>query len=210
MFWDIGPDPKSVDPDFNLGMTLGDNYDTDYGVFGFLSAVSYENEWNINQGSQGNNLGTVGCSDLPDRYSKDGKCFAQFFEGVDTEQQVRWSGMLNLGWEINSNHRIDMTNLILHDMSDRVRVREFIDINETVFGETELQRVDMLFEERRMNSNQIKGTHNFPELNFLYLDWYAGTSRARRSAPGSLDVTYQQNFADGAFVDQQLQPQELA
>ena len=78
MFWDIGPDPKSVDPDFNLGMTLGDNYDTDYGVFGFLSAVSYENEWNINQGSQGNNLGTVGCSDLPDRYSKDGKCFAQF------------------------------------------------------------------------------------------------------------------------------------
>jgi len=206
MFWDIGPDPKSVDPDFNLGMTLGDNYDTDYGVFGFLSAVSYENEWNINQGSQGNNLGTVGCSDLPDRYSKDGKCFAQFFEGVDTEQQVRWSGMLNLGWEINSNHRIDMTNLILHDMSDRVRVREFIDINETVFGETELQRVDMLFEERRMNSNQIKGTHNFPELNFLYLDWYAGTSRARRSAPGSLDVTYQQNFAEGAFVDQQLQP----
>ena len=49
MFWDIGPDPKSVDPDFNLGMTLGDNYDTDYGVFGFLSAISYENEWNINE-----------------------------------------------------------------------------------------------------------------------------------------------------------------
>lgn len=206
MFWDIGPDVKSVDPDFNLGVTLGNNYDTDYGVFGFLSAVSYENEWNINDSSQGNNLGTVGCSDLPERYSKDGKCFAQYFEGVETEQQVRWSGMLNFGWEINSNHRIDISNLILHDMSDRVRVREYIDVNETEIGETELQRMDMLFEERRMNSNQIKGTHNFPELNFLYLDWYAGSSRARRSAPGSLDVTYQQNFTDGVFDSQQLQP----
>lgn len=206
MFWNIGPDEKQVDPDFNLKATLGDVYDTGYGELGFLASAAYENEWEINQQQSGTNLGTVGCSDLPGNLVNDGKCFAQSYNGVETKQQVRWSGMFNIGYEFNSNHRIDISNIILHDMSDRVRVRDFIDVNETNFGSRELQRVDMLFEERRMNSNQIKGTHNFPELNFLYLDWYAGSSRARRSAPGSLDVVFQQNLEDGALVSQQLQP----
>lgn len=206
MFWDINPDSKSVDPDFNLKATLGDVYDTDYGQFGFLAATAYENEWDINREQSGTNLGTVGCSDLPSELVSGDRCFAQSYDGIETEQQVRWSGMLNFGYEFNSNHRIDVTNLILNDMRDRVRVRDFIDINETEFGETELERVDMLFEERRMTASQIKGTHNFPELNFLYLDWYASSSRARRESPGSLDVVYQQNFDDGVFVSQQLQP----
>ena len=159
----------------------------------------------MNDEINGTNLGTVGCSDLPQELSVDGKCFAQRFEGVSTEQNVRWSGMLNFGYEYNSNHRFEVTNVILHDMRDRVRVRDFIDVNETLFGERELSRVDMLFEERRMTSSQIKGIHNLPALKNSYFDWYAGTSRASRSQPGSLDVIYQQNLTDGVLDNQQLQ-----
>jgi outer membrane receptor protein involved in Fe transport len=146
----------------------------------------------------------VGCSDLPEEYTEDGKCFAQRYEGVSTEQNVRWSGMFNLGYKYK-NHRLDVPNIILHDMRDRVRVRDFVDVNETTFGEKELSRVDMLFEERRMTSSQIKGTHNFPEYKNTYFDWYAGSSRASRSQPGSLDMTYQINLDEGLFVSQQLQ-----
>lgn len=205
MFWDIGPDVKSVDPDFGLGVTLGNVYDTDYGDLGFLSTISYDNAWDVSEEVNGTNLGTVGCSDLPSELSFDGKCFAQRFEGVSTEQNVRWSGMFNIGYEYNNNHKLEITNIILHDMRDRVRVRDFIDVNETVFGERELSRVDMLFEERRMTSNQIKGTHNFPEYKNAYFDWYAGSSRASRAQPGSLDVVYQQNLDNGVFESQQLQ-----
>ncbi len=205
MFWDIGPDPKDVDPDFNIGATLGNRFITDYGEIGFLSTISYENEWSVGRESTGTNLGTVGCSDLPDNKKANGKCFGQSYDGVETEQGVSWSGMFNVGYEYNSNHKLELTNVILHDMNDRVRVRDFVDVNETIFGTRELSRVDMLFEERRMTSNQIKGTHNFPELNFLYFDWYAGTSRANRSAPGSLSATYQMNYSDGELVSQQLQ-----
>ena len=206
LFWDIGPDDKSAAPDMNMGVTLGDVYLLDeYGEIGFLSTISYDNGWDIQEEKVGASLGTVGCSDLPEELVVDGKCFGQQFDGVATEQNVRWSGMFNVGYEYNSNHRFELTNILLHDMRDRVRVRDFIDVNETILGERELQRVDMLFEERRMNSNQIKGTHNFPELNFLAFDWYAGTSRARRQAPGSLDVVYQLNFDNGVFENQQLQ-----
>jgi len=204
MFWGIGPDVKRVDPDFGLGVTFGNVYDTKQGEFGFLSSMSYDNSWDINNETSGTSLGTVGCSDLPEEYTKEGKCFAQRYEGVSTEQNVRWSGMFNLGYQYK-NHRFDMTNIILHDMRDRVRVRDFIDVNETTFGEKELSRVDMLFEERRMTSSQIKGTHNFPEFKNSYFDWYAASSRANRSQPGSLDAVFQLNLDDGVLGSQQLQ-----
>jgi outer membrane receptor protein involved in Fe transport len=207
MFWDIGPDVKSVDPDFGLGLTFGNVYsvgDKDSEI-GFLSTLAYDNKWNVEEQFNGTNLGTVGCDSLPENLTAGNKCFAQSFSGVSTEQNVSWSGMLNFGYKYDNNHRLDITNVILHDMRDRVRVRDFIDVNETTFGETELSRLDMLFEERRMTSSQIKGTHNFPQLKNAFFDWYAGSSRASRQQPGSLDVTFQTNFDNGVFVNQQLQ-----
>lgn len=204
MNWDIGPDVKSVDPDLSLGATFGDVYNVSFGEeIGFLSTISYDNKWSVNEEVNGTNLGTVGCSDLfPDGGDK---CFAQTYNGIVTEQNVTWSGMFNVGFKYDSNHRIDISNMILHDMRDRLRNREFIDVNETLFNERELQRIDILFEERRMTSSQIKGTHNFIEWNQLYLDWYAGSSRANRSAPGALDAVLQSNFDNGTLVSTQLQ-----
>jgi outer membrane receptor protein involved in Fe transport len=204
MFWGIGPDVENVNPDIGLGMTFGNVYDTDNGEFGFLSTVSYNNAWEVNDETTGTSLGTVGCSDLPEEKTKNGKCFAQSLDGVNTEQNIRWSGMFNLGYKYK-NHRFDMTNIILHDMRDRLRVREFVDVNETTFGVEEYSRVDMLFEERRMTSSQIKGSHNFPELKNSYFDWYLGSSRAGRSQPGSLELVFQRNIDDGVFESQQLQ-----
>jgi outer membrane receptor protein involved in Fe transport len=207
MYWDIGPDVKSVDPDFGLGLTLGNVYSVGNadGEIGFLSTLAYENKWSVEEQFNGTNLGTVGCDELPDNLTANNKCFAQSFSGVSTQQNIGWSGMFNVGYKYDNNHRIDINNVILHDMRDRVRVRDFIDVNETVFGETELSRLDVLFEERRMTSSQIKGTHNFPQLKNAFFDWYAGSSRASRQQPGSLDVIFQTNFDNGVFVSQQLQ-----
>lgn len=206
MFWDIGPDAKNVEPDIGFGITLGDAYRVgDESEVGFLSTLSYDNSWKVEEQFNGTNLGAVGCSDLPSSSTLNGKCFAQSFDGIATQQNVSWSGMFNVGYEYDSNHRIDISNLILHDMRDRVRVRDFIDVNETILGDREFSRVDMLFEERRMTSNQIKGMHNFPEFDNTYFDWYYGTSRASRQQPGSLDVIYQLNIDNGVLVSQQLQ-----
>ncbi|MFP5303528.1 hypothetical protein R2R70_20330, partial [Cobetia sp. SIMBA_158] len=56
-----------------------------------------------------------------------------------------------------------------------------------------------------MFSSQLKGTHNFPELDNLFFDCYGGLSRANRNAPGGLDVVFQQNYNDGVFESEQLQ-----
>ena len=206
MYWDIGPDAINVDPDVSFRGTLGNSFDTDYGKMGFLSAFSYQNQWDVGRQITGANMGTVGCSELPSELVNGvGKCFAQSFDGTLTEHAVTWSGMLNFGYEFNNNHRISFNNVILHDMSDRLRKRGFIDVNETLPGEREFERVDIVYEQRRMNTNQIKGEHTFPEFNFATFDWYAGTSRARRYAPGNIDVIFDLFYENGTVVQQQLQ-----
>ncbi|MBE0366203.1 hypothetical protein PULV_b0961 [Pseudoalteromonas ulvae UL12] len=194
--WQVGPDEKDVDPGFDFAISLGDRFESEIGTFGVLAAVSYENEWEVNKEKSGTNLGSLGCED---------KCFAQYYDGVSTEQNVRWSGSLNLGYEFNSNHKVELKNIALHDMRDRVRNRDFYDANETEEGVRDLRRVDVSYEEREMFSSQIKGTHNFVDFNSLFVDWYAGTSRANRNAPGAMDVIFQRNYEDGVFVSEQLQ-----
>lgn len=194
--WQVGPNEKDVDPGLNFSVALGDRFESEVGTFGVLAAVSYDNEWEVVKEQSGTNLGSLGCED---------KCFAQTYDGISTEQTVRWSGTLNLGYEFNNNHKFELTNIALHDMSDRVRNRDFFDANESEEGVTELRRVDVMYEEREMFSTQLKGTHNFPELENLFFDWYAGTSRANRDAPGALDVVFQTNLNDGVFESEQLQ-----
>ena len=203
--WDIGPDQVSVDPDTTARATLGNSYETDYGTFGFLSSVFYRNEWNVKDQTIGANMGTVGCSELPDDKVSGTKCFAQSFEGVQTEQAVTWSGMLNLGYEYDNYNKLSLNNVILHDMSDRLRLRDFTDVNETVAGVREFERVDIVYEERRMSSSQLKGEHTFPKLNFATFDWYVGSSRARRYSPGNVDLIFELSIEDGDVVQKQLQ-----
>ncbi|KTF11509.1 TonB-dependent receptor domain-containing protein [Pseudoalteromonas sp. 10-33] len=194
--WNVGISKEDVDPAMSFSVAVGDRFESEIGTFGVLGAVSYDNEWEVVQEQSGSSLGSLGCEN---------KCFAQYYDGTSTEQNVRWSGTLNLGYELNSNHKFELTNIALHDMSDRVRNRSYYDANETEEGETELRRVDISYEEREMFSSQLKGTHNFPDLNNLFFDWYGGLSRANRNAPGGLDVVFQQNFNNGVFESEQLQ-----
>lgn len=181
--WDIGPTEQSGDPSFGFSATLGNKYDlASESAWGYLIAVSYDNEWSVNNEANGDNLIGIG---------SENERFAQYYDGVTMEHNVRWSGMFNIGYEYNKNHKFELVNIALHDMSDRVRNRAFFDDNETEEGVLELRKVDVLYEEREMYSTQLKGTHNFPQFNFAYFDWYYGKSRANRDAPGGIEAVFE-------------------
>ena len=196
--WNIGPTVKSVDPDASLGFTLGNRFDLNEDVvFGFLSTVAYDHEWSVSNEQNGSDLGG-GCDDSGDT------CFTKYSNGPSTERSVTWSGMFNLGFEILKDHRIELTNMILHDMRDRVRNRDYFDANESD-DTTALRRLDIIFEEREMITHQLKGTHNFPEYNFMYFDWYLGTSEATRYSPDQIEATFETETINGAVVYSGLQ-----
>lgn len=187
--WQVGPEEQTVDPSVGFNVTLGNVFDFgEESSWGFLIATSYDNDWSVNNEANGDNLISIG---------SDNERFAQYYDGVSTEHNVRWSGMFNVGFELTKDHKLEFVNIILHDMSDRVRNRTFIDDNETVEGELSLRKVDVLFEEREMVSSQVKGKHNFPALNYAYLDWYYGKSDANRDAPGGIDAVFETDVPSG-------------
>ncbi|AFS36168.1 TonB-dependent receptor domain-containing protein [Alteromonas macleodii] len=191
--WDIGPDEKSVDPNFSLGTTIGNNYvfDND-SVLGFLATVSYSNEWTVAEEMLGNDIGG----------GQENPRFTKYRDMVSTEQNVRWSGMFNVGYEYNSNHKVELVNMILHDMRDRVRDGYYFDESESNPGVEEFRRMDIIFEEREMVSSQLKGTHNFLNLlDGVFFDWYVGTSRASREAPDIMEVTFQQFYDESGALE---------
>ncbi|MDC8829997.1 TonB-dependent receptor domain-containing protein [Alteromonas gilva] len=184
--WDIGPTEESADPNLSLGATLGNNYvfDND-SVLGFLATVAYSNQWLITEEKLGNDIGG----------GQENPRFTKYRDMISTEQRVNWSGMFNVGYELNSNHKVELVNMILHDMRDRLRDGSYFDDSESVPGVEEFTRIDIIFEEREMVSSQLKGTHNFLDLlGGVYFDWYAGTSRASREAPDILEATFQQFY----------------
>lgn len=204
---DAGPDPISVDPNLGLGMTYGNVYDLDAdSEIGFLATVNYNQSWTVRNEFNGTNIGNNGCDLVSEEDVTDaGLCFAQTTDGPVTERTVTWNGMFNIGYQFNKNHKFELVNVLLHDARDRVRNRDFFDANETDPGVDQFRIFDILFEERRMNSNQLRGEHNFPEYWNSYFDWYVGSARARRQAPGGLEAVFQENIENGEVVSEQLQ-----
>jgi len=106
-----------------------------------------------------------------------------------TDSTIKISGMLNVGFELNDDHKIETFTTYLRDTSDDVSVA----IEETIdtLGEPNaLQVYNIDYEERTLLSNQIKGTHYFSDWWDIELKWQYSDASSSRSAPSELSYTY--------------------
>ena len=185
---DYDPVKESIDPNTGLDITLGNKYDFEDFRLGFLSAVSYDNKWSVTEGYEGQDF--VQGSD--ETWS-----LVRGFDDVETtEHSVRFSGMLNVGLEYRRDHRIDVSSLILHDTRDEISDKKGNTNNVTITDGLRVRDVEVIYEEREMISNQIRGTHNFNDWWGLGVDWFYSDSRSNRYAPGNIETRY--IIADGS------------
>ncbi len=188
---------ESVDPNYSGNIALGDFYDLgDDMKIGYIASAGYSNSWLASDERNVYNLrrsgGEVGIN--------------EFEDGQSTEHTVRWSGMLNIGFEYNSNHRLELNNIFLHDTRDRFRDRLRESTNTIQEESEQLRVIDIIYEEREMKVSQLKGIHNFPEYNFLGFDWYYSESTADRDAPGGFEALFAETIdvATGEVLDSRL------
>lgn len=176
------PFMDSVGPDTGLGFALGNSFDlNDKWRIGFLWTTSYNYETTVSEEYELEQADRVG----------DSINIVRFFDDISvTETTVKWSNMLNLGIDFNRNHRIDYSLILLSDTSDEISER---------FGNTEnlnlaeglrIRDIEVKYEERKMYTNQIRGMHTFPSLNFAGLDWKYSIGRSLRDAPGNVEVRF--------------------
>ncbi|MCW8878354.1 MAG: TonB-dependent receptor [Kangiellaceae bacterium] len=183
---------ESVDPNYGFDLTYGDKFDAgSESEFGFLTAFSYKNKWQVGEERNVNNLAQT----------SEGITINEFADGATTEHRVKLSGMFNMGFNYGQNHKFEFNNIFLRDTRDRMRNRLLESTNTINEPDDERRQMDVLYEEREMISHQLKGTHNFPEWKNLGVDWYYSESNAERRAPGGLEAFFRVNIENGVRTE---------
>lgn len=190
---DIDAQEQSIDPDYGFDLSYGDKIDfgSDSRI-GFLASLSYKNEWNVSEERNINNLAKSGGEIR----------INEFADGQSTEHQIKWSGMLNLGYDFNQDHHLELNNIFLSDTKDRLRNRQFENTNTINEPDESRRKVDVLYEERELISHQLKGRHNFPDWFNLGADWYVSKSKTERDAPGAFETTFRIDRVGGVSSSQ--------
>lgn len=186
---DIDVQRESIKPDFDGSLSFGDRFDIGSSVFGVMAGVSYDRSTqNIEE--QERYFSVSGDDLVPLNIYDDIK---------GTEHQVKLSGMLNFGLELDENNKLETASIYLLDTKDEIKVKNGDSI-ETV-NEADRFNTDtsLRYEERSMLSNQIRGRHTLPWLYDVSVDWQYTEATAERDAPGEIEYRYVNELqADGS------------
>jgi len=194
---DYDPKDKNINPNTGIDVTLGDRFDVNNSLgdfrLGYLSAISYDNQWRVSEQYEGQD------------YTNPGDGVWSLVRGFDnvksTEHSVRFAGMFNFGIEYNRDHRIDFSTLILRDTRDQIKDKLGNTNNVLLSDGLRVRDNQVKYEERQLLANQIRGTHNFPALWNLGVDWKYSNARSNRYAPGNITTRYilADENSDGVF-----------
>lgn len=183
---DYDPKDIKVNPNTGLDLTLGDRFDVNNSLgdfrLGYLSALSYDNQWQLSKQYEGQD------------YTNPGDGVWSLVRGFDnvksTEHSVRFAGMFNFGLEYNHDHRIDFSTLVLRDTRDQIKDKLGNTNNVLLSDGLRVRDSEVNYEERQLLANQVRGTHNFPKLWNLGVDWKYSNARSNRYAPGNISTRY--------------------
>lgn len=171
----------NADPEGSFDFVIGDTWDVDDWRFGTMVTLGYSNGWKVAEGYEGQYF----------RQDSDGWVMYRGFDDVKiTEHELKWSAMANFGIDYNRNHRIDISSLVLHDTRDQIK-EKFGNTNNVLLSDgLRIRDVNVLYEERQLMVNQIKGMHTFPEWNFFGFDWKYSDAKSYRYSPGNVETRY--------------------
>ena len=173
---------ESSNPDYQLRANVGNKWDvgTDW-TLGFAAGASYKTDWRWR------------------RTRTFGEADPETFNGVreETTRGVNIAGTLNLGATWTDDHEIETTHLFLRNTDDETEVFDFR--NEERSGSQGFRDVRYEFEERELETHQIRGTHYLGDatrekfgfldsvLGFLSnetrIDWFYSDSTATTNIP---------------------------
>lgn len=175
---------KTLPADAGLTASLGNYHDLGSARFNYLAALDYKNGWDAHE-IERNSYKVGGVDELVRENA---------FTYYGTENNIDISGILSTGLELNENHSISATNIMLRQ-SDDIAGQEI-----GFFGD---ERIDSRFTQieyiqRELYSNQLQGDHNFPQANELNVTWRVNKSTADRMAPDTREYRY--DLMDDQYV----------
>jgi TonB-dependent receptor len=209
---DINFEEKSLGPDGGLEAALGNSWyfgGTEQWRFGALALLSYDNTWRNRERTVRNVLN-------PDE---------EFFDEERTTNQVSATGVLNLGLSFGDDHEISTSSMYLRNTEDDSSIAAGHTFNFQQQSGRGFRDYRIRFEERELQSNQIRGHHvvgadtrdiigflDKPFFDGIMYDWYYAESTAETDIPNELLISAQDRVdpATGALISTAVRPTSSA
>jgi outer membrane receptor protein involved in Fe transport len=189
LYRDIDFQSKSMPPDGSMDIALGNRWffgGEERWQFGALGLLRYENTWR-------NRERTVRNVVNPEQ---------EYFNQLRTVNQIANTGAINLGLAFTGDHRIDTSSFLLRNSEDESALLNGHGQNYEQSSGRGYREYLIRFEERQLQSNQIRGSHTLGDdtrdiLPFLdhkvfdgvTFDWYYSDSKVETDIPSEIKVT---------------------
>ena len=193
---DIALRTRDDEPDYKIRGGVGNSYEvgTDWEL-GFSAGGSYETDWRF----RSTRTATFG---LPEEQN-----------GVREESTrgINIAGTLNLGVKYLADHELSTTSLFLRNTDDETEVFDFFNENRPLSSGRGFRDYRLQWEERKMVTNQVRGTHYLgsdtrqllPFLDTLLsrvpedtsIGWFYSKSTADTDIPNQVEVA-SETFTD--------------
>jgi TonB-dependent receptor len=171
---------ETLGPDMGLSAAIGNRWAVgETSKFGFTAAVRYNQAWDRNEEVRRTFQASSAGLEPADELAID-----------DTRRNIDFSAFLNLGYEINPQHRFNATSVLLRQSEDRVKLSEGIQ------DEQEARFTELRWTENQLFAQQLGGNHVFPAVHDLSLDWQYTWARATRDEPDTRKYRYDRD-SDG-------------
>lgn len=178
-------------PNMGVRLTTGNSWETtDHGGrFGVLFAGGYKNEHQSNREIvRLYGLDTVNNVLVTNPPSVN-------FDSHKTVYGVAYNGLLKLEYDINPNHRFDLTGFYSRESTDETR--DMYGIAPGVAGLDSLNYTRLRYVSRSIAFTQLRGAHKLPpRAANIGIEYFGAFSQARRDDPALREMVYRYNEAN--------------
>ena len=198
---------KKADPNVSFGATIGDSKPVfTSGTFGYIVSFTHDHDFDLVTGKRSERW--IGTAD--DMRPKNG------FDMTESNEEVKWGGLVNLALLPNPEHEISYNYIINSKSTDEVQVGDngFENTTNVVEPGTEvgsfnlptgresalefLNITRLKHSVKELELHQFKGKHVFPGLSEMKLNWSANFSETSEENPDQRNFTYlKYTYPDG-------------
>jgi outer membrane receptor protein involved in Fe transport len=172
------PARTTVPPDFGFSLTVGDTYAIADAPIGFLTSISYDSGWDLENIHRNYYL-----------VSNDGNLeLSHSYDFESLSNNIQLGVILDVSTTLAQNHDLKLTSLLIRTTDDEARI--YSGFNRDVATSIRVTRLRWI--ERMLFVQQVTGTHRIPEAHDLEISWHYAFSRASRYEPDRREVRYDQ------------------
>ena len=113
------------------------------------------------------------------------------FDGAEYTRNILWSGLLDLNYKLEGNHRFSIRNSYNQSAQDNVTVSQGTNV-----PGSDARRQSITWNERSLYLLQAGGEHVFPVLADLEVNWKLFSSSSRAEEPDRKQVEYTKSVGD--------------